>query len=390
MRDTLIAASSCQYPPDFFRQRESYKSLGAIAEHFSKPENEQFYKVMMLAGDSIYADATAGLMDAKDPHERFTQQYHKLKNGWAWRKFVPHERLFSIDDHELINDWAPLDDKHPDSQLHAQRVDTLTEGKKAFIAEMKIADGSDNRAYYNWIVNCTPIFVMDARTEREARNAVNIKYAKMIHDNQMDSLCRWIDKAAEEDRGKPDAAVRPKIIMSGSMLLPRLCSTAEGWKKKEYPFASSLRSDGWDGFPRTLHRVLAYIAEKGLRRVIFLSGDAHIPSISEVHVKSESHGTANILSVHASGLNAPLPFANAKAEDFQANESFSISTPKGTNALDVSVKTTFPKIGDGFCTIQIGNLKNRHTCQICFAGKRTWYEPIQVAELTDAGWFCST
>lgn len=372
MRDTLIAASSCQYPADFFRYREAYKSLGAVAELFSQPESRDLYRVLMLAGDTIYADATAGLMDATDPHERFTQQYHKLRNSWAWRKIDTHEKLFSIDDHELIDDWVPLDPGHPDKALRLKRELTRQNGKQTFIDEVLLNVSASGKAYYEKLINGVPVFVVDSRTERSTRNASNINHADMMSDAQMCSLCDWIDQLADQDSVKSDSAIAPKIILSGSILLPRLHSTARRWDVNA-SHASCLRSDGWDGYPKTMHRVLSHIAKRGLRKVIFVSGDAHIPCICNVRVSSEEHGSINLVSVHGSGLNAPFPFANAVAEDFESFESFVLSSPEHNEKLDVSVSTQFPDVGDGFCAIRTSNVDGWQSCQISFAGKRNNY-----------------
>jgi len=377
MRDTLIATSSCQYPADFFRYREAYKSLGAIAELFSQPQSRDMHRVVMLAGDSIYADATAGFLDAADPHERFTQQYHKLRNNWAWRKMVPNDPLFSIDDHELIDDWVPLDPEHPDATLRAEREKTRENGKQAFIKEMHLDKFADEKTYYQESVNGTPVFVMDSRTERSARNALNFNCVSMIHEEQLSSLHHWIDKLAEDDRAKPESAIAPKIVMSGSMLLPRLRSTAAGWKT-DVPHASCLRSDGWDGYPKTMHDVLWRMLEQGLRKVIFVSGDAHIHCICNVRVSSEAHGSIDLVSVHGSALNAPFPFANAMEEDFQSSDTFVLRSAEKTKPLDIKVDTHFPNVGDGFCTIRISNADERQSCKISFAGKRNNYVPVEL------------
>jgi len=375
-RDTVIVASSCQYPPDFFRHREAYTSLDEIAKLFAQLESPKPSRVLMLAGDSIYTDATAGLMDATDPHERFTQQYYKLKNNWAWRKIDANERLFSIDDHELIDDWVPLDTDHPDKKLLSKRLKTRDDGKKAFINEMQPYTKAGGNAYYKAAINDIPFFVMDSRTERSARNALNFNHVGMIGDGQMSSLRKWIDQLAENDNGKSDSAVAPKIILSGSMLFPRRHSTAQRWCDVA-SHARCLRSDGWDGYPQTMHRVLSYIAKKRLRKVIFVSGDAHIHCICDVVVSSE-FGSINIKSVHGSALNAPLPFANAMEEEFQACESFALSAADNSDPLDIKVKTTFPDVGDGFSIIRARKVDGWQPCQISFAGKRRNYKPVLV------------
>jgi len=303
--------------------------------------------------------------------------------------------LFSIDDHELIDDWVELDPEHPDAELRSERLKTRTDGRDAFIEQMKINNIDSNETYYEYCVNGIPVFVMDSRTERLARRADTIRKAKMISDKQMSLLCKWIEKCAEQDKGKPDSQIAPKIIMSGSMLLPRLRSTAKRW---EVSPASCLRSDGWDGYPRTMHHVLSHILNSGLRKVIFVSGDAHIPCLCKARISSKAHGAIDIVSVHASGLNAPLPFANTMAEEFQSFESFVLrSMHSGSNndrdgdtdfgdtdyedPLDITVNTYFPEVGDGFCTIRTSYENGWQPCKISFAGKLTNYVPVPFGEV---------
>jgi len=380
MRDTLIATSSCQYPSDFFRYREAYKSLGAIANLFAHKESKKLHRVVMLAGDLIYADATAGLLDATDPHERFTQQYHKLRNSWAWRDIDSHERLFSIDDHELIDDWVPLHPDHPDADLRKMRQQTREQGKMAFVNEMLASLNTGGKTYYNKLVNELPVFVMDTRTERTARNARNINDASLISDEQLSMLHNWIDDLADQDGDKSDSVIAPKIILSGSILLPRLRSTADRWDI-DPSHASCLRSDGWDGYPKTMHQILSHIVKKRLRKVVFVSGDAHIPCLCNVRIVSKEHGSVNIVSVHGSGLNAPFPFANSVAEEFQSIESFALSDDENAEKLDITVNTHFPDVGDGFCTIRTSSVDGRNVCQISFAGKRNNYVPVPFGEV---------
>jgi len=164
------------------------------------------------------------------------------------------------------------------------------------------------------------------------------------------------------------------------MLLPRLSSTAKNCSA-DASYASCLQSDGWDGYPKTMHQVLSHILEKGLRKVIFISGDAHIPCLCSARISSKEHGSISITSVHASGLNAPFPFANSLAEDFQSFESFVLCSADNTEPLDITVNTHFPDVGDGFCTIRTSYENGWQPSKISFAGKRNNYVPVPFGEV---------
>ena len=43
----------------------------------------------------------------------------------------------------------------------------------------------------------------------------------------------------------------------------------------------------WGGYPRSLHAVLALIAEVRARHVVLLSGDRHLSSVSSLWLKTE-------------------------------------------------------------------------------------------------------
>lgn len=380
MSDSLIAVSSCQYPADFFRYRAAYESLGAIADLFTRKENRARHKILMLAGDVIYSDATAGVFDAMDPHERYQQQYDKLKNTWAWKLISTsaHDRMFSIDDHELIEGWEPVDPKFPDPAPRKTRMEIRQQAVDAFVSQPEIAAVSGGKTYYENVVNGLPFFIMDTRTERQYRSAKTVHEATMVSGSQLDKLFRWIDKLADNDRGKSDQEVVPKFIMSGSMLLPRLRSTAQASARRSR--AAGLKSDGWDGYPFMLHTVLHKIASRELRKVIFLSGDVHIPAICNATIQSETGSKVKIMSVHGSALNAPLPFANARQDDFVKTEELQLCCPKGRNALQLSYNTKFPDVGDGFAVIEVKRNQQGVAGRVSFAGKKRNYSALLVEE----------
>ncbi len=165
------------------------------------------------------------------------------------------------------------------------------------------------------------------------------------------------------------------------MMTPRLKSVSERWSQHASG-AACLRSDGWDGYPKTQHQVLAKILESGLQRVVFLSGDAHIPCFCNMTV-SDGQRSVSMASAHGSALNAPLPFANAIAEDFAHRETFELASDKNSNALTVTTDTQFPEVGDGFSVIKIAEDDLQYTAEVSFAGRLNNYIPDEYQTIVD-------
>ena len=88
----------------------------------------------------------------------------------------------------------------------------------------------------------------------------------------------------------------------------------------------ALRSDAWDGYPASLHRLLAGVYERGTNDVVFLSGNEHLSNVARIQIsKLDDPGVVLAHSVHSSALYAPYPFANAIEEDFAGTEEFEFS-----------------------------------------------------------------
>jgi hypothetical protein len=122
--------------------------------------------------------------------------------------------------------------------------------------------------------------------------------------------------------------------------------------------ASCLRADGWDGYPASLHRLLAGVYKRGSNDIVFLSGNEHISSVARIEI-SQADDPGNVVvahSVHSSALYAPYPFANAIEEDFAGTEAFEFAND-GTTYL-CRVKTWFPSLGDGFAVLSISDAES--------------------------------
>jgi cholesterol oxidase len=243
-----------------------------------------------------------------------------------------------LDDHEILNNWEPrVDDVRPDP--------AMVDGRRSY-EKFERRAGPDLRSavwdsrkpmWYPFVVNGFPLFMADTRTERTARTARTIESARIMSIGQHAALLRWL-------RAQP--ADVPKIIASPAMLLPRHARTLQKDQR-----VGALRSDAWDGFPRSLHRLLGYIAKKRIPNVVFVSGDEHLACVARIAVAWDDHDPIVIHSVHSSPLFAPFPFANAKRADFVADDTFKFPS-EDAGPFHCTVDTEFGAPGDGFSLLR--------------------------------------
>jgi phosphodiesterase/alkaline phosphatase D-like protein len=138
----------------------------------------------------------------------------------------------------------------------------------------------------------------------------------------------------------------PKIIASPAILLPRHSRALQPGQ-----VAGALQSDSWDGYPRSLYSVLAYIVNKRIPNVVFVSGDEHLACVARIEVALGDSDPIVIHSVHSSPLFAPFPFANSKREDLVATEAFKFPAAN-TGPFHCTVDTKFGAPGDGFSVLR--------------------------------------
>jgi cholesterol oxidase len=346
-----FALASCQYPAGMLNYEiaeASYRRLASRLEPDSKKTKPQF---LILIGDQIYVDATAGMFDPTDQFDRFVRPYNAFFRMHAVRNVLRRLPAYMmLDDHEIEDNWEPLAWRtKSDPNLELSRELYLRFQRAGGPPREKPIGDSKEPLWYTFEIDAFPFFIADTRTERDPRTAASIDTARIMSDAQFERILRGLSDQDDDV---------PKFIATPAILLPRRLRATQ----HNHP-ASALRSDAWDGYPFSFHRLLAYIAEKQIRNVVFLSGDEHLSCIAEATITPPGRRRpTSIRSVHASALHAPLPFANSVRDDFAACETFEFSLPRdgrlyagvrleGTYACKVS--TEFAPAGDGFAVIQV-------------------------------------
>ena len=312
-----FALASCRYPSMMIDRNQADAMFGRLRALLDAP-NATPPSLLLLAGDQIYADATAGLFDPNSRRERFYDAYHE-----AWTPPNAREVLRSVptymtmDDHEADDDWHPEEFGPVDSdtarrvrnQMHEWALQAFREHQLAHSPWKTYVPGELKRVdkdlakpgyWYRFDAAGFPFFVCDTRSTRSGRTLI---MSPELHTVLED----WL---ASQQR---DGGNRPKFVVSPSVVVPFL-RDASG--KPAY----SQRSDGWEGFPASLRRLFSFIAEQDIQNVVFLCGDPHCAMTSRLEIDG-ANGALQALCVIGSPMYAPFPFANSAPEDFEATGS---------------------------------------------------------------------
>ena len=355
-----FALASCQYPAGLLDSKVAYASYSRLAARFKRKSSSKQpnLDLLLLVGDQVYVDATAGLFDPTALDDHYRRPYEKLFAVKPLRSLIRQIPTYMmLDDHEIDDNWEPgADDIRIDPRMK--------EGRKAYwkyeppnVRTHPYPHG--NSSYPLWEEFATagfPFFISDTRTERSARSPCNIETTRIMSDVQFQILLDWLKSQKVED------PKRPKFIVSSSIVLPRKLSALEHRHS-----ASALRSDAWDGFPYSFHHLLGEIAKEEIQNVVFLSGDEHLSCVARAEVKRIPDGKPIMIhSVHSSALYAPFPFANAIREDFAATDEFQFDASKYGFAYTCSVSTQFAPNGDGFAILNVVRKNDRWELEVEF------------------------
>jgi len=366
--------TSCLYPPDLLRQRIAYRMMDRIVQVVDKKNNDSTINTLLFAGDHIYADASAGILDPSDPKEKFDGPYDRLKESRSWKNLTAKmDNCFhTIDDHEIADNWEPA--INPDiCDIDGCSAEMMKLGKKKFYEFTQGTAGGKKGITANPIlwgsrhVDGMHLFLLDTRTERAARSADNSNTAKIISGKQKKALLKWLDNLHASDLENPSAPPVPKFIMSGSMILPRRIYSVYAAENG----TPNLQSDSWDGYPRSREKLLSHIAKKNIKNVIFLSGDEHLPVEATIDLSANGNST-RVYSLHGSPMWAPFEFANTHPSDLMETDTYQFSQQSGTD-VEAKVHANFPNVGNGFLHIKL-NTKSPAELVLTYVGDRATEE----------------
>lgn len=372
---TRFVLGSCQYPPGIldhtpaqghWRPSPPDKAMAALNQLRQSAATRPDF--LLLVGDQVYLDATAGLFDPALTVDRFGTPYtHWLSQPQAQQALSGLPVHTMLDDHEITDNWAPVSPQAqgmwPDRSgtdsvflyqngLQIRGVNSYRTFQGPVQAQPHAADDPDDtdaqdvrdalKARPLWRAvgpSNRPglVFLADTRTERSLRNARNIDTAEIMGEDQFAAITDWL---AQPVTG-------PRFLACPAMVLPR-----RRWAVGATP-ASALYADAWDGYPHSLHRLLAALHQHQCDNVILLSGDEHLASVSVVDLASTGpYKPTRVHVIHTAGLYAPFPFANARQTDFLQRDAFCFDSPLAPHTqIHCTVRSWFAPPAHGFACI---------------------------------------
>ena len=106
-----FALGSCRYSASLVDRERADALFGVLRDQIGPRERAgRPLALLLLAGDQIYSDATAGLFDPKSRRGRFDDSYREAwtaPNARAVLRRLPTYMM--MDDHEIADDWHPGD-----------------------------------------------------------------------------------------------------------------------------------------------------------------------------------------------------------------------------------------------------------------------------------------
>ncbi|SDH73333.1 alkaline phosphatase D family protein [Variovorax sp. OV700] len=339
-QDSLcFALASCQYVPglvDRLPAQASYRRLAQRLELLVPPHKPQ---LLVLAGDQVYVDQTAGLFvpaggDDVGQAYALTFRLEALRQVMASLPTYP-----LLDDHEVMDDWEPGPDPYGTPAVRAALDGYFAQQHKLVRG---IGPHRDRRPFdYRIAPAGFPFYMLDTRSTRQRRalrtdtHATRLDLAAIRAEAGMGDLKKWLEAAPAE---------LPKFIVSPVALFPMSRAAAFGDP------AERLGMDDWSGYPASQRALLELLRDTTARHVVLLSGDRHMSSVSSLWLQS-ADGPVEVISVVSSGLYAPWTFVNARPDAFWLDGEVELGAVSG--AFVATMVTAAVGTGNGFAVLQV-------------------------------------
>ena len=307
--DLAFIFGSCRYPGLLWGKKRADLIFKAIYERFHNGQDAVPPRLMIMAGDQIYADMLNrhipfGLADTeKEFRERYLTAFG-APNTRRLLRTIPQYMI--LDDHEIEDNWVQGRVKDSDKRT----LFNLAISAYRSYQWSHCPRNHGQKLFYQFECAGYPFFVLDGRTQRMREDKDEVLEDNHLlgipaqphhgkqYKGQIDIVCEWLKK--QQDK----IGDLPKFIVSASVFVPndvaRKDRSAKQWK-----------SDSWPAFPETRRQLLRTITDHGVQNVVFLSGDIHCSNVAEISFFKENTKTdLKAWSITSSAFYWPFPFAD--------------------------------------------------------------------------------
>jgi phosphodiesterase/alkaline phosphatase D-like protein len=228
---------------------------------------------LLSIGDQIYADQSGvhGTTWKAATFDEFCEIYQK---SWGadeyFMKLLARCPAFMIfDDHEVENAWFKLH-RQIDPLRGVSGEDRLSNALAAYQCYQNSNNPepiSENLPYtYKFSWGDVQFFVIDARNQRQTNSWHQLfpYHRDILGEDQFKELTKWLD----EYKDNLKFVITSVPVSHIGIQLPFLAP---------FPLFNRLAQvDQWPGFSWGRRRLISYIKNQGISRVVFLAGDVHI------------------------------------------------------------------------------------------------------------------
>ncbi|PQP05305.1 phosphodiesterase [Pseudomonas frederiksbergensis] len=222
-----------------------FASINDLAERAEPP-----ISAMLMTGDQIYVDD----LNLVAPDREYTDILKKYRTAFS----QPHiSRLMSgiatymiLDDHEIKDNW-PANKSKDDNHLYKNAIAAHELYQASHSPAHKLlANGQVSKRldqyWYQFSEGDIEWFVTDSRTRRN----LSASDRRILDEEQEQALCKWLI----------NSTARVKFVVTSVMF---------------YPDRKLNGDDAWKAFPEQRLRLLETIRTRGIKNVLFISGDVH-------------------------------------------------------------------------------------------------------------------
>lgn len=328
-RSLCLALASCQYPAGLFDAVPAQASYARLARRLDDSRgDEPRPQLLLLAGDQVYVDETAGLFTQPGGSaiDRAYEVNHRLEAYRRVTRSLPTYPM--LDDHEVRDNWEP-----PPA---AEAIDAYRQ------RQHKLVNSAAHGPFsYRAQPAGLPMLVLDTRSARDRRGLRIAPDTTPLHDAR---IVQSADAAQLQQLLSNEAHARdPKFVVSPVAVFPLHRATVFGQA------AERIALDDWGGFPRSQLQLLQQVRDGNVRHVVLLAGDRHLSSVSSLWLARPDGSDVEIISIVSSGLYAPWPFANARPDEFWLDGPF--TTVDG--AISGHMQTPLVGGGDGYALVSV-------------------------------------
>ncbi|MBK8667206.1 MAG: alkaline phosphatase D family protein [Burkholderiales bacterium] len=305
-------AASCRHPGTPFDRQRADSVLNAIADRMSG--SDMAPRFMLMLGDQIYADATAGLMDSPSPVEKVVIGSRNAFSTDGFRRLVTKLPTYMVmDDHEITDSWSQDRLRGAGGALaDAERLrDVAFAGFTAYQwlhsprrrpppGRPPGARFQPGRFGYCFESGAADFFVLDTRSHRDRYPSPPGSEPVICTNAQLAELRAWLDREPS----------RIKFIVTGSVIVPGLRQMHAGTTASG---VSVGEADNWQLAPRQRQRLLQMVAACRSAAVVLLSGDYHCAALARIELTGLAH--KRVYALAAPPLYAPYPALNVHPQE---------------------------------------------------------------------------